>query len=364
MRFAEISIRQPKSSIKAGEGLECGTYKFFTSGVSQSKFLNEALYHGPALIFGTGGSPSVHYCEEDFSTSTDCLVYYPSDESIDFYCAYLFFKSHIYLLEKGFRGAGLKHIKKDYIENIEINWPNEDRRNVINTTSKKIDFLAAKRKEQLDKLNVLSSALFYEMFGNQLDGEDPLVDLCEKKEDIKCGPFGTQLSKSEYQSSGVAVWGIPQINSKFGLPPTDYVSEQKAKKLEGYSVVPGDIVMSRKGNVGQCCVFPQELDKGIIHSDVLRIRLCNESANPVFMMYQLHLSELVKRQIMKVSSGAIMQGVNVTKLKNIRVAVPPLPLQQEFADKVANIEKQKELIQNSLQKLELLKNSLMQQYFA
>ena len=65
---------QPKSKIKAGDGKANGKYKFFTSSPMQSKFVDEANYDEPALIFGTGGNASVHYCDEPFSTSTDCLV--------------------------------------------------------------------------------------------------------------------------------------------------------------------------------------------------------------------------------------------------------------------------------------------------
>ncbi len=67
---------QPKSKIKAGDGQLKGAYNFYTSSQIQSKFYHSATYTQPALIFGTGGMASVHYCNEPFSTSTDCLVMY------------------------------------------------------------------------------------------------------------------------------------------------------------------------------------------------------------------------------------------------------------------------------------------------
>lgn len=76
-----------------------------------------------------------------------------------------------------------------------------------------------------------------------------LVEFSENESDIRCGPFGTQLSKDEYKTEGVALWGIPQINTKFKINPTDFLSEKKAKQLEAYSIISGDIVMSRKENV-------------------------------------------------------------------------------------------------------------------
>lgn len=220
-----------------------------------------------------------------------------------------------------------------------------------------------KQQAQLKELDTLAQAIFYDMFGDLEASKYTLIELCDSKDDIKCGPFGTQLSKTEYQKSGVAVWGIPQINSHFKIPPSDYVSEEKAINLKDYSVIAGDIVMSRKGNVGQCCVFPKSFSSGIIHSDVLRLRLNPHKADSLFMMYQLHLSKNVKYQIQLVSSGAIMPGINVTKLKNIVVEVPPLSLQQSFSSKIESIEKQKATIAQSIAETQKLFNYTMDKYF-
>ena len=220
-----------------------------------------------------------------------------------------------------------------------------------------------KQNAQLKKLDNLAQAIFYDMFGDLSCDECALIELCVSKDDIKCGPFGTQLSKSEYQKEGVAVWGIPQINSHFIIPPSDYVSQEKAVALKDYSVVAGDIVMSRKGNVGQCSVFPDSFENGIIHSDVLRLRLDYDKANSIFMMYQLHLSDSIKHQLQLVSSGEIMPGINVTQLKNIKVQVPPLALQQSFAEKIQSIEKQKETIRASIADTQKLLDYTMEKYF-
>jgi type I restriction enzyme S subunit len=190
-----------------------------------------------------------------------------------------------------------------------------------------------------------------------------LVDACVNSDDIKCGPFGTQLGKDEYTTEGVAVWEIPQINSEFKTSPTHFVTEKKAAELDSYSIIPGDIAMSRKGNVGRCAVFPLSFENGIIHSDVLRIRLDATKAFPEFMMRQLHYSGDIQHQIELVSSGAIMAGINVTKLKQIFVYLPPVDLQGEFVTFVAQVDKSKSVIQKSLDETQLLFDKLMQDYF-
>lgn len=202
------------------------------------------------------------------------------------------------------------------------------------------------RQKQLGKLDDLIKARFVEMFGDLANlkcswEKCKLIEACADKDDIKCGPFGTQLSKDEYTDMGVAVWEIPQINSAFIMKPVHFLTEKKAEELNAYTIISGDIAMSRKGNVGKCAVFPDDYPDGIIHSDVLRIRVDSKKVNSIFMMCQLHYSREVTRQIKMVSSGAIMAGINVTKLKQIYVHIPPMELQNQFADFVHQVDKSK-----------------------
>ena len=264
--------------------------------------------------------------------------------------------------------AGQKRVPKTFLENYVVNLPDIDTQKSENKILRKVDDLIFLRKQQLAKLDELIKARFVEMFGDLAAPqceypELKLVDVCADADDIKCGPFGTQLNKDEYKTKGVAVWEIPQINSGFSEMPTHFITEEKAVILNAYSIEPGDIAMSRKGNVGKCGLFPENFKKGIIHSDVLRIRVDKRKVDSCFMMYQLHFSEAVKRQIEMVSSGAIMAGINVTKLKQIKVRIPELENQRMFAVFVERVDQQKQTVQQSLEKLELMKKALMQEYF-
>ena len=265
-------------------------------------------------------------------------------------------------------GAAQPGLAVSKLETLSIEIPNISEQNKIAQTLCKVEQLVNFRKQQLAKLDELVKARFVEMFGDLVAPqceypELKLVDICADADDIKCGPFGTQLNRDEYKAKGVAVWEIPQINSGFSEMPTHFITEEKAVILNAYSIEPGDIAMSRKGNVGKCGLFPENLKKGIIHSDVLRIRVDKRKVDSCFMMYQLHFSEAVKRQIEMVSSGAIMAGINVTKLKQIKVRIPELENQRMFAAFVERVDQQKQRVQKSLEKLELMKKALMQEYF-
>ena len=178
-----------------------------------------------------------------------------------------------------------------------------------------------------------------------------LIAACENEDDIKCGPFGTQLKQSEYTEEGVPVWGIPQVNAAFSIPADTYVGEEKALQLTQFLIQPDDIAMSRKGNIGQCALYPADYTPGIIASDVLRIRPDKTKLLPSFLMCQLHYSSNVVNQIEMVGNGQIMKGINVTKLKNITIYIPPMELQEQFAAFVRQSDKSKFELEQALAEL-------------
>lgn len=285
------------------------------------------------------------------------------------YFYYIFkVKSTLDYLASNSSGSTFKSIKMNQLKRMVFDIPSLKEQDSIITILDKVCNVIEMRKRELGSLDELIKARFVELFGDLANPKcqwkkEKLVDACKNPDDIKCGPFGTQLSKDEYCSSGIAVWEISQINSGFATQPTHFLTDEKANQLEVYSIKSGDIAMSRKGNVGRCAVFPETMEDGIIHSDILRIRVNNDLVLPVFMMYQLHYSRAVQHQIELVSSGAIMAGINVTKLKQIEVHIPPLKLQQQFDAFVAEVDKSKVAIQAALDKSQLLFDSLMQKYF-
>ena len=305
-------------------------------------------------------------CLPEKSSVIGTMQYILPNEGVNVH--YLAFAMEHMNLAKYFSGATIPHIYfKDYGKEKLLERTEKEQKSIAEILNK-MDSLISLRKQQIAKLDELVKARFVEMFGDLVAPqceypELKLVDICADADDIKCGPFGTQLNKDEYKAKGVAIWEVPQINSGFSEMPTHFITEEKAAILNAYSIEPGDIAMSRKGNVGKCGLFPENLKKGIIHSDVLRIRVDKRKVDSCFMMYQLHFSEAVKRQIEMVSSGAIMAGINVTKLKQIKVRIPELENQRMFAAFVERVDQQKQTVQQSLEKLELMKKALMQEYF-
>lgn len=296
-------------------------------------------------IFATLGEVGILDIDACTNQAIAGLIIKDANQLNEDYLYYFLMSKKTYVNDVG-RGVAQNNINMSILRHFELPLPILARQLEIVDILNKVSAILDVRQQEVQMLDDLIKSRFVEMFGDLADpkclwSRFKLVDVCMDKDDIKCGPFGTQLNKDEYQQSGIAVWEIPQINASFLTQPTHFLTKEKAEQLKAYTIIPGDIAMSRKGNVGKCALFPDDYPEGIIHSDVLRIRVDHNRVNPLFLMWQLHFSGAVTRQIEMVSSGAIMAGVNVTKLKQIYVHLPPLEYQEKFAEFVRKIGKSK-----------------------
>lgn len=240
-------------------------------------------------------------------------------------------------------GSVRDNLKLKMLYEFPINIPElSSQKNIVELLDK-IKKIEGLKKAELDYFDTLVKARFVEMFEKESDQwhHKKLVECCDNKNDIKCGPFGSQLHVEDYQNIGVPVYGIPEVNSGFKSNPKLYISQQKAEELSAYSLIDGDVAVSRKGNVGQAALFYDSLKNGIIHSDVLRVRLNKQIMDPFFLIGELHFSQSIRNQVKQASNGAIMPGINVTKLKQIVVDIPPLAIQKEFSGFIQQVEKSK-----------------------
>lgn len=365
MTFDDVLIIKNGRNQRAVENPD-GKYPIYGSGGIMG-YADDYICEADTVIVGRKGSiNNPIFVEEPFWNVDTAFGLVAKREVL--LPRYLYYFCRNYDFERLNKAVTIPSLTKSDLLKIEITLPSLEIQEKIVNRLLKIEEVIQARQQQLQKLDELVKSRFVELFGDLASPSClwetiKLADACTSADDIKCGPFGTQLGKGEYVDSGVAVWEIPQINTAFKACPTHFITEEKATQLKAYSLVPGDIAMSRKGNVGRCAIFPDEYVDGIIHSDVLRIRVNEQKVNPVFMMYQLHFSSAVINQIEMVSSGAIMAGVNVTKLKQIYVHIPPKKLQDQFASFVKQTDKSKVAVQKALDEAQLLFDSLMQKYF-
>ncbi|WP_330109940.1 restriction endonuclease subunit S [Methylophaga thalassica] len=258
---------------------------------------------------------------------------------------------------------GPSHIKK-----IDIILPPLAEQKQIAAILDTADSLRQKDQQLVEHYTALSQSLFLEMFGDFIEnpkGFDQcfLGDVLCEKNSIKCGPFGSQLKIGEFVEAGIPVYGIDNVQiNRFVNAKPKYITEEKFNELSAFHVSKNDLLISRTGTVGRACLAP-EIDKAVIGPNLLKVRIQNSRFNPVFLAFAFNYSNSIINQIKMFSPGATVAVYNTGNLRKLNVLTPPIKLQNQFAEYIAFIEKQKQQAQMNLEKSEMLFNSLLQRAF-
>lgn len=362
MKIVDLCAYAPKSAIKAGEAIKDGKYIFFTSSDDESKRYSDYQHNCEAIIMGTGGNATLHYYNGKFSTSTDCIVLLPN-ESIRCKFLYYFFLHNIAVLQKGFKGAGLKHTNKNYINNIGINTvPDIETQDKVIKALDLACNLVRFHQRQLKKLDELVKSRFIEMFGDPVTNPHgfekvTLSDLAE----IKIGPFGSLLHKEDYIEGGHALVNPSHIiDGKVSVDEKLTVSDDKFAELSAYHLQVGDVVMGRRGEMGRCAVV---LDDGLLcGTGSLLIRTKGEVTADYIQKIISFPS--FKKTIEDMAVGQTMPNLNVPIVSGFQIIKPPMEVQSAYYKFVEQLDKSKFVIQQALDKAQLLFDSLMQKYFS
>lgn len=358
-----------KSKHKAGEGLEYGQYPFYTSSATVNKYFDEYDFESNKLIFATGGSASVHYAKSKFAVSTDNFVLEPF-ENVNAKYVYYYLKSNIQILQDGFHGAGLQHLSKDYLSEIGIPMLNSTEQQKIVSILDKADEIRTKKKKANEKLDEFLKSTFIDMFGNPRTNnknwsKNTLEGIvANDKHSIKRGPFGGSLKKEIFKESGYLVYEQTHaIHNDYNFARY-YIDERKYKEMEIFKVVPGDLIISCSGvTLGRISEIPQNAVPGIINQALLKISLNPEIVDNKYFI-ALFRNRYVQNKIFELSRGSGIPNMpSISVLKQLQFMIPPIELQNNFAQIVEKGKSQKQKNEEVIKQMDNLFNSLSQKAF-
>ena len=265
-----------------------------------------------------------------------------------------------YLNSKG-TGSTFKAINKSILEETEIKLPDKTEQKKIASVLDKVSDLITLRKQQLTKLDELVKARFVEMFGDPIENPMswPLVTISSFA-GVKIGPFGSMLHAEDYVENGHPLINPSHIINNEIRPDLKLtLSDTKYKELSAYQLIKGDVIIGRRGEIGRCAVVE---DEGLFCGTGSMFVRITEKCRPDFL--QKIISFPTYRTLLEDKSvGVTMKNLNAGMIADALIPLPPLALQNEFASFVEKIDKSKVDIKKSLEELNLLKKSLMQEYF-
>ena len=185
------------------------------------------------------------------------------------------------------------------------------------------------------------------------------VKLGDISANIQTGPFGSQLHQSDYSEEGTPVV-MPKdlVAGHISEASIARVSDDHVSRLNRHKIQVGDILYSRRGDVGRCA-FATEYEKGwLCGTGCLRVTIDTEKAVPKFVFYQLQKAETIC-WVEKHAVGSTMLNLNTSILSNVPVELPPIAEQKRIVEILSAFDA---LIENNQKQIKLLEEAAQRLY--
>lgn len=267
-------------------------------------------------------------------------------------------------LEQESRGVAQKGIYLKQLSNLSIILPPLDEQRKIAAVLDKVSDLIAKRRQQLDKLDEIVKSRFIEMFGNPKSNPNsyPISQLSEHIKFLTSGSRGW----AQYCVDNGSEWFITIKNVKDcrisidNMQPINAPDNAEAKRTK---VQEGDLLISITADLGRTGVVTKEIaDHGAyINQHLTCIRLNKEILNPMYVAFFME-SPAGKEQFESKNQSAVKAGLNFNSINSLRLLVPPLELQNQFAAFVAQTDKSKYRQEKCIGFFQCLEKSIRQEW--
>ena len=347
-----VSIQTGK--LDANEAVPGGKYPFFTTA-KEISCINEYAYDDEVVLVAGNGDLNVKYYKGKFNAYQRTYIL-TSNSNVRMKYLYYFLDKYIEVLRYQSIGGVIKYIKLNNLSDAQIPMRSTIEQDKIIRILEKLDNEIIIRNKQLSELSNLVKSRFNELFGDLFLNEFKW-DYASFNEFAK---FDTKMIYDFTNFIDLPHIGIDSIEKNTG-------------KLIGYRTVGEDQISSgkylfTKKHIIYSKIRPN-LNKvalpdfmGVCSADAYPILTVEEKMNRIFLAHVLR-SDYFLNFILSFSSRTNLPKVNKSQISKFKCPLPPLSLQNEFADFVAQVDKSQLAIQKSLEELETLKKSLMQVYF-
>ena len=271
---------------------------------------------------------------------------------------------YYYLLASNIPNTGynrhFKWVKELSFKPVDIN----SQMMIVNKLDK-INNLIDCRKKEIEKCDNLIKSQFVEMFGNPLLNIDNSISMTEVCEIID-GDRGSNYPKqSDFYDDEYCLF----LNAKnvtdhgFDFSNNMYITKEKDEQLRKGKLKRGDVILTTRGTVGNLAFYDKDViyENIRINSGMVILRMDKEKINERFFIEQFRFQlDNIK---FKIANGSAQPQLPISKMSAIKLLLPDIEFQNKFAQIAEQIDKQKFEFENSLNKLEELQASLMQEYF-
>ena len=336
-----VNIKTGK--LDANASSKNGYYPFFTCSIEPRR-IDTYSYDCECVLVTGNGDLNVKYYNGKFDAyQRTYIIESQNKDVLSVPYLYCFLDRYVEELRKQSIGGVIKYIKLGNLTEAKIQMCPIAEQNEIVTNLDKVNTLISPRKQQLSKLDELVKSRFIEMFVTTNDADCwAQTTIAAVSTDMRTGPFGSALHHDEFVDSGVFVLGIDNaVENKFSYNRMRYITEEKHKQLKRYAVYPGDVIITIMGTVGRSAVIPKDMPKAINTKHLACSTPDTALIDSTFLSSAFQMHPSIRLQLQNQCKGAIMDGLNLTIIKALRFALPPIDLQQQFATFIEQTDKSK-----------------------
>jgi type I restriction enzyme S subunit len=177
---------------------------------------------------------------------------------------------------------------------------------------------------------------------------------------MRSGPFGSALLKDELVENGIPLLGIDNVFvERFEPTFRRFVSGWKFLELSRYAVFTGDVVITIMGTVGRCCVIPEGIGRALSSKHLWTMTFDSVQVLPELVCWQLNHAGWVKDWFLRQAQGAVMEAIQSSTLRTLRLPVPPIAEQHQILARYRTLSDNIDTHLTHLTKLRQQKQGLM-----
>ena len=234
--------------------------------------------------------------------------------------------------------AGQRRVPEHFLAGLIVPVPPLPAQQRIAEILDKADALRAKRRAALAQLDTLIQSIFLDMLGDPATNPKgwplkPLGSLAAKFSD---GPFGSNLKSEHYTETGIRVIRLQNIGvGKFVDDDAAYIAAHHFATLRKHECLPGDVLVGTLGDPNiRACIQPDWLAVAINKADCVQIRPDGSVATAAFICALLNQPS-TERMAQNLMHGQTRVRISMGRLRSLKVPVPPVAMQREFASRIA-----------------------------
>lgn len=359
MTFNDVLEIKNGRNQKAVENPE-GRYPIYGSGGIMG-YADDYICDAETVVIGRKGSiNNPIYVEEPFWNVDTAFGLTPNKEIL--LPRYLYYFCKHFDFERLNKAVTIPSLTKSDLLKIELSPPDIFEQQCIVDKLLRIEVIISLRKKELSILNEFIKARFVELFGDIIRNDKKWSQYVFS--DIATSRLGKMLDAKQqtgkYRYPYLANFNVQWF--RFELDNLNEMDFNEADQLE-FQLKDGDLLVCEGGEIGRCAVWHNEVQPCYFQKALHRVRCNSDIVLPDYLArwFQYNCEH---------GGFASIEGAKATiahlpgaKLKQLKVTVPPIKLQEEFVTFVAQVDKSKNAVQAALEKAQLLFDSLMQEYF-